>query len=63
MITPGTIVATSGVYELTAHEFILADFYGCVTVCRCDHRVMCSFDQDECDALIELFNEPAWGNC
>jgi len=63
MITPAKIIATSGVYEITAHEFELADFYGCVMASRCDHRPMCSFDQDECDALIELFNEPACGNC
>ena len=62
MNIPAKVIATNKTFELTAHQLSYEE-YGQVTVTRLDHKPMAGNDEAECNALIELFNEPAWGSC
>ncbi len=62
MITPARIIAANSTYELTAHQ-LSDDEYGQVTVTRIDHKPLKGGEEAECNALIEFYNEPAWGCC
>jgi hypothetical protein len=65
MNIPARIIARNNTFELTARSFSYseAEEYSQVTVTRLDHKPMAGNDEAECNALIELFNEPAWGSC
>ncbi len=62
MNIPAKIIARNGTFELTAHN-LSDDEYGQVVAKRIDHQPLNGGDEAECNALIELFNEPAWGRC
>ena len=62
MNIPAKVIATNKTFELTAHQLSYEE-YGQVTAARLDHKPMAGNDEAECHALIELFNEPAWGSC
>jgi hypothetical protein len=63
MNIPCTVVATSGVYQLTAHERTDGGCYGLVEAERIDHAAISAAEQVECDLILDLFESEAWGNC
>jgi hypothetical protein len=63
MNIPAKIIARNNTFELIAHSLTCDDEYSQVTATRIDHQPLNGKDEAECNALIDLFNDPAWGNC
>jgi hypothetical protein len=62
MNIPALVIATSGIYRLTAHDQC-QEGYRAIEAERIDQGAMSGADRHECAAILDLYEDEVGGNC